>query len=570
MLDLAFRNESSSVIEKAKAKQKARNTKAGETTLREPTPPKRKTTNKVSSKSLQRSQSQSASSPLIVDHGGYDGLYLWNSLGAALPSSLSERGTTYFVNNFVAGQSGPSHGHFNYLTELCRNGGMDETLSSSMTAVGLAACSNRSHSPELLGEARREYVVALRRVNSALLSPTDALKDSTLLSIMILTIYETVTCTNQLSQKAWTEHINGASTLLKVRGPGQFKTRVGIGLFMQTSSHLLISAVKREIPMPPEIVALRAQVRQRLNPIDPAFRFVAIIDRFAKFRADIRSRQLGNSSNIIRVAVSIDEDLVQVFTNVPPGWEYETAVDHENKAPHVVYNGKYDIYYDYWIARIWNSMRNVRMLLNEVIRQHILEGFRSTPPLFTDESYTSQFQLSTNALVEMRDGILRSIPQCLGYVTRKPSSWLRSTSASAKKSKTSSSAPSSTDPFASLYPEQEFNSNCHPDNITPDAPSLSATPNPSHPAIGAYFLVWPLYIAGVSRFTIPSQRAFILSCLRRLYTDLGIAQGNALATYMETNQTGGTMGVGQNILEMGGLEKELKGVVGPLPYYELS
>ncbi|TGO28319.1 hypothetical protein BPAE_0029g00480 [Botrytis paeoniae] len=594
MLDLAFRNESSAVIEKAKAKEKARKLKASEKEQRSPRPPnstRTKATSRASSSSERRlsSQSNSASSSNYEDDDEFELNEILTAPRprAALAPSIVEKGTSYFITNFVAGISGPSHGHFNYLKDLCRNGGLDEALSTSMTAVGLAGLANRTKSSQLLGEARHEYMVALRRVNGALRSPTDAVKDSTLLSIMVLAVFETVTCTNRLSLKAWTEHINGASTLIKLRGPSQFKTRVGVGLFMQITAHLLISALQREVPMPQEIMALRAAVYKQLDLRDPAFRMLAILDKFTYFRSDLRTGKLGDSEQVIAAALALDEELQQIFANVPPGWEVETVQAEENEAPEIVFKGSYDIYYDYWIAQIWNSMRNSRIMLNEVIRQHILEGFNAIPPRFTSMSYMAQYQLSTDTLIQMRDGILRSVPQCLGYVKRKPSIWTSSPGHSTPPSRTPSPLnnlpPTTPNTISYLF------STLYPDAFVPGTPYTPVetgltSPSFSFPAAGAYFLVWPLYIAAVSRVTSPEDRTFACTALRRLTSDMGIAQGAALAHFIETsprmhNSVKGngkefenrvknsTVGLGRSIIDGDKMSKGMIKRAGPLPVY---
>ncbi|KAF7955762.1 hypothetical protein EAE96_004685 [Botrytis aclada] len=152
---------------------------------------------------------------------------------------------------------------------------------------------------------------------------------------------------------------------------------------MQKTAQILISALQREIPTPQEIMTLRAAVYRQLDLRDPAFRMLAILDKFTYFRSDLRTGKLGDSEQIIPAALALDEELQQIFVNVPPGWEVETVQAGENEAPEIVFKGTYDIYYDYWIAQIWNSMRNSRTMLNEVIRQHILE----------------------DTLIQMRDGI---------------------------------------------------------------------------------------------------------------------------------------------------------------------
>ncbi|KAK6611485.1 C6 finger domain-containing protein [Botrytis cinerea] len=561
MLDLAFRNESSAVIEKAKAKEKARKIKASEKEQRAPRLPsatRTEATNRASSSSERRLSSQSTSAS-SSNHGD-DNEYELNEIlmaprpRAVLAPSIVEQGTSYFISNFVAGVSGPSHGHFNYLKDLCRNGGLDEALSTSMTAVGLAGLANRTKSPQLLGEARHEYMVALRRVNGALRSPSDAVKDSTLLSIMVLAVFETVTCTNRLSLKAWTEHINGASTLIKLRGPSQFKTRVGVGLFMQITAHLLISALQREIPMPQEIMALRAAVYKQLDLRDPAFRMLAILDKFTYFRSDLRTGKLGDSEQVIAAALTLDEELQQTFANVPPGWEVE-------------------------------AVQAGRMKLRK--SQHILQGFDAIPPRFTSMSYMAQYQLSTDTIIQMRDGILRSIPQCLGYVNRKPSTWTSPPSHSTPPSRTPS--PLNNLPPSTPNPVRNLFSTLYPDVLIPGPPSNPAEtdltpPSFSFPAAGAYFLVWPLYIAAVSRVTSPEDRTFACTALRRLTSDMGIAQGAALAHFIETSprmhnsiKSNGkefenrvkdsTVGLGRSIIDGDKMSKGMIKRAGPLPVY---
>ncbi|KAF7853332.1 uncharacterized protein EAF02_011986 [Botrytis sinoallii] len=592
-LILAFRNESSAVIEKAKAKEKARKLTSSEKEQRSPRPlsaTRSKATSRASSSSERRISSRS-NSTFSSNYEPDDEFELNEILTAprpraAIAPSIVEQGTSYFNRQLCGWSIRTITRTFNYLKDLCRNGGLDEALSTSMTAVGLAGLANRIKSPQLLGEARQEYMIALRRVNGALRSPTDAVKDSTLLSIMVLAVFETVTCTNRLSLKAWTEHINGASTLIKLRGPSQFKTRVGVGLFMQITAHLLISALQREIPMPQEIMALRATVYKQLDLRDPAFRMLAILDKFTYFRSDLRTGKLGDSEQIIAAALALDKELQQIFANVPLGWEVETVQAGENEAPEIVFKGSYEIYYDYWIAQIWNSMRNSRIMLNEVIRQHILEGFDAIPLRFTSLSYMAQYHLSTDTLIHMRDGILRSVPQCLGYVSRKPSTWTSSPGHSTPPSRTPSPLnnlpPSTPNTISNLL------STLYQDAFVPGTPSIPAEtgltpPSFSFPAAGAYFLVWPLYIAAVSRVTSPEDRTFASTALRRLTSDMGIAQGAALAHFIETsprmhNSVKGngkefenrvknsTVGLGRSIIDRDKMSKGMIKRTGPCQF----
>jgi hypothetical protein len=66
---------------------------------------------------------------------------------------------------------------------------------------------------------------------------------------MIMSVFENITGKSRFSLKAWNEHINGAATILKLRGRSQLNTKVGFTLFMHVTGMLLISCMAQEIEM---------------------------------------------------------------------------------------------------------------------------------------------------------------------------------------------------------------------------------------------------------------------------------------------------------------------------------
>jgi hypothetical protein len=610
-LDLSFRNETGGVIGKAKAKWR----KYPPATRAKEDPaacvkrgPSRRSTAQISVSEILTKSVATGSSPETIlvnyaDLDDYSALYfndsdVHNEAAVSISPSewstfsmfpaLEELGTNVFLENFVAQHNGPSHGHFNYLHDMCRREqGMAFTLATSVVAAGLATYANTSKSPELMGQARRQYVVALRNINAALRSPVDAIKDSTLISIMVVSVFEAITGTNGLSLKAWTEHINGASTLLKLRGCSQIQTVTGLRMFIHVTSHLLVSCIQRELPMPQHLQNLRLEAFQ-LVPPDPAWQFLKVIDEFTIFRSSVKSGTLSDPETIISTALRYDGDLVRIFSNVPPEWLYETVSTDDD--PDIVWNGCYDIYYDYWVAQIWNGMRSARIMLNETIRSRLLEGFTSVPPSFTTSEYTAQFQISTDVLVKMRDEILRSIPQHIGYVTRKPFAYssqnsspsrtptppfdgtsftdlLEGTASFSEHSSPQSSlmsrstppptqtsalkqqhrtSPRTSPPRTSPPPSTHLSNTptqLVPLSSTSSLPTSSTfTPTPQTPSIGGYFLLWPLYACGSTRVSTPASRSSVLRHLRYIGNTMGIMQGNALANFLSMGGAG--MGTG--------------------------
>jgi hypothetical protein len=94
--------------------------------------------------------------------------------------TIDERGINVFLSNYVKEPTGVSHGHFEYIPDLLNDFGLEDPLKFSIVAAGLAGHANKTHSSDLMGLARRQYAIALQKINIALRSPTEAVKDSTL------------------------------------------------------------------------------------------------------------------------------------------------------------------------------------------------------------------------------------------------------------------------------------------------------------------------------------------------------------------------------------------------------
>lgn len=159
----------------------------------------------------------------------------------------------------------------------------------------------------------------------------------------------------------------------------------------------------------------------------------------------------------------------------------------------VFYDGCYHIYYDHWISQVWNGMHAARIMLNESIWRKLLEAI---PSAFL----STQFQTSTTTILQMRDDILRSVPQHLGYVHRKP-----------------------------FTEENAF-----------APPPLRRHPN--HPIVAAYYLIWPLYVTGIMCTSALCVREFASRSLKFIGEEMGIRQASNLGQFlMETSGDGEEM-----------------------------
>ncbi|KAH6673305.1 hypothetical protein B0J14DRAFT_481483 [Halenospora varia] len=478
-LDLMFRNESDAVIGKAKARAKAKKAKtpsnAGTPSASSVASPSSTTSQLLPEDDLDTQDLEKELAKFSFhypDHhiGGFASSMLPPAL-YALPPTLHERAQGYFYTH-----SSLFLRNFDLLGTLCSQTNADEHLLASMSAVGLASLSHAMHSPEMVVQARKDYIAALRLTNAALRSPTDVKKDSTLFAVMILSIFETITGVDGASLGAWTKHIEGATALVKLRGVEQFNTVAGQRMFLQVMSNLMLSSVQRTVAIPAEILELRDKAGKFMDPAKPTWQVSGVIIDYTIFRAAVRNCEIVGPRAIVEAALALDKRFIEIYEALSEEFSFKTVYTSEN--PELIWNGFYHQYQNHWTSQIWNGMRTCRILLHETIRDQVLVGAKALTAVFTEREITAQNESSVAIMLQLQADILASVPE-------------HTTNAAGKQS-------------ATLLEGSR-----------------------------GYFILWPLYLVGVMDLATQSVRQWVIRRLRLLALTVGISQANVLAEYME-------------------------------------
>ncbi|MCJ1438959.1 hypothetical protein MMC27_008349 [Xylographa pallens] len=523
-----FRNESEEVTKKAKAKAKA----------------KAASRNRFQASSLKSAipdltwspstaSVQDAQAPTELDY--HQPLFSPGPLSYSynLAPTMGERATGYFFNHYVVGADGPWEDILN------------DNMLTSIKALGLAGFSHAAHAPTVMIQAREQYLRAIRLTNAALRSPMDVKKDSTLLSIMILGMFETVTGRTQRSLEAWASHVNGAAALLKIRGPEQMITPGGRRMFAQVTSTLVTTCLQHQLEVPDHILELRNEAVKYQTINDPIWRFIKFMILFTNFKAQVEHKEINDPLVILARALELDQMFLSLCSNIPPGWEYTTI--YTDSDPDVIYAGYYHLYQDFMIAQLWNGMRTFRIMLQEIIRGVLVGKFGSLPEdqierdcaaqcqntmalsyqsqdnmspsvssLHTSyarknsSSFSAQFQKSLSISYQLQSDILASIPQHIGYAS-KPNN-----------------QPSSLQRF--LW--SNFGSK-HPYPLSaPNSPS-SSSHLPLIRMSEGFALLWPLYTAGIMNVATEPVQRWVVEMLRKIGRSMGTQQAFVLADMLE-------------------------------------
>lgn len=119
------------------------------------------------------------------------------SLTVPLSLSIEDVALTYFLSSHVCGS------HFAYLPKVYSDGQNCVTLATSVRAAAMAAFSRELKGPETMQKARGHYSHALVLINKALANPSLAVLDSTLISVLLLSLFETVAQERRESPTNW-------------------------------------------------------------------------------------------------------------------------------------------------------------------------------------------------------------------------------------------------------------------------------------------------------------------------------------------------------------------------------
>ena len=426
-----------------------------------------------------------------------------------LVPTIDERAVNFFFSNHVAGLNASSRGFIDQVQDLPDHD-LGVNLMTSIKAVGLAGFSNAARAPELMREAKKNYTVAVRLLNSALHSPVEVKKDTTLLAIMILGIFETLTGREEDSLIAWAAHLKGAAALMEVRGPQQLSTMAGRRLYGQITASLITVCLQQEIAVPGHILDLNREVFKYVNENDIIWANQRVILLFTNFYAKLKHGEIVDFHEILDKSTELEDMLIQPFADAPHDWTFTTVYTEDH--PDLIYHGCYHIYHHALAAVSWNGMRAIRVMLNEIIRDTLLLGLSAKPPVFVEPKHTEQLQSSTDILHRTMFDIIASVPQYLGYAGEDSA---RTTfNGSSYGSEFSQSLPE-------VYPKGH---KLHPYAVKASVPLLRTA---------LYNLPWTLYTVGTSSVVTDPTLRWVIRTLKLISSSLGIRQATILATKLE-------------------------------------
>ena len=309
--------------------------------------------------------------------------------------------TNYFLSTYADGC------YLEYVSTLYGIVGCSSLLRSSVEAVALACLSNHMSQPNLLTLATQSHTAALHNTNKAIQSEETMMSDETLASVMLLAFYSSLSPNPTEASTIWTNHVRGALALAIKRSSDQMQSTIRETLIYHIISCVQIDCIQRHEHIPADLKRLYC------IPLDvPAYqlKFWYLIDELADLGTLMGQSSRVSDMEFICRARSLDELALKLEATMRPDYAYRIVpTDAESTGPRQAQH----VYINHRVAQAWNSIRMVRLRLNETIFSH---AARESMPSGSSLQDTGTAEAMNAALVnamEIAREISASVPHFL-------------------------------------------------------------------------------------------------------------------------------------------------------------
>jgi hypothetical protein len=435
------------------------------------------------------------------------------SMARVVVSSIDDQALNFFLGNFVAQPIIVPRGQYEWIAELLVQPDTENTFRRSLRAASMAAFAVATKIPGIMRQAQAAYGSALRSTNEALSDKESAIKNSTLISIILLGLYENFVFPDRGSINVWAKHVDGACTLLNLRGQEQFQSSIGRRVFHQFYGTILQAALETGRAVHPGIhelyQILNPNSDYRLHGRQWTARIVDILHGTVDLNRENQDKQ-ADPRTLVEMALTIDRELDELKKVMPRIWKCEVIrLEH----PTEDFPGEwYHIALDPWIAQMWNNIASARLSLYNVVRENLARGWTQfSPTIFSQSEYENTKAMAEQAVRYTAASVVASVPQITGMI-----------------------------PFPDLVTAQRRASN--PDHDE-SSPSYTMRPpgtflKPSQPT-QIVNIIWPLYAASQPDLIRPETRQWSIDMLHFVALRIGSRQAVVLAEELKEIQRNG-------------------------------
>jgi hypothetical protein len=225
-------------------------------------------------------------------------------------------GVKFFMSNYVGAD--PDVSPLHYLPDFyTKSGYATSSLKRTIIACGLAGYGRATSRTDLIRQSTKTYVAAIRDLNTILSTPSAVVRDTTLMSIIVAAIFETILISPDSGMQNISKHMEGAMSVAYL----SLQQREPSALYKILLRNLIQSVVMncwiQHLPLPPNYEKIRSFLPKNLNPHSVHAKLLDILSSLIEFRVILRKRSCSKPIEILQRALSLDASLKTFVEEMP-------------------------------------------------------------------------------------------------------------------------------------------------------------------------------------------------------------------------------------------------------------
>lgn len=396
-------------------------------------------------------------------------------------------------------QRGKNSGHLDYLLPLLNSETRpDSAFRLAYSACALAAMGNRfkGDSTDLVELSYMQHSRALVAISKALKDPAESKHDSTLATVLLLSLFEKITAAKEVGLLAWRTHIEGAMHLVRSRGREMVQNKDSVLLFNAVRLQIIARTLSSGTS---SVMGVNWWLPESVAADSVAARYQRFALEVSDLRAEVTRLMATLARNdqglelmleMLRKVQDLDLQMANFLQGLPAEYQFtplywEDKVPEDDQVRHAPrYPGRIDAYPDLIVASIWNATRATRVILMSLLIRVAAwicspADFRSTP------EYATAVRTCRANIAD----IISTVPYMLSMHQRDV------------QQPSSAAAPSG---FACGTDEQSK-------------------------MLGGLMVAWPLTTVRTCDYTMDSQREWAVGRLNFIASELGVKYASSLA-----------------------------------------
>ncbi|KIV79406.1 hypothetical protein PV11_06968 [Exophiala sideris] len=283
-------------------------------------------------------------------------------------------------------------GHLDFLPRYYGKSTTDGPLQISLEAAALSRFATETGKQEVSDMAETKYRFALIETAKSVQDAANAKSASTIVSVLLLSFCEANSSDVWTSMQAWTKHIHGAYALLTLGDCSLLSKEIGRKLFMLVVSSMTLHSMQQAVPLPDNLNDIFKLIDTQGQVSDPRIQFQPLIEDFINLRIELRQGACHQPRMVVDQAQDLDRRAQLITDEMRQHPDYKFEIRHlENTTCPAHSNRYHHVYASLSALLLWNSLRMLRVLLNEVIYEY------SDKLKTTDDTSTASLTLKTTS-----------------------------------------------------------------------------------------------------------------------------------------------------------------------------